>query len=83
MARYCQTEQLPEIQLQKAPLHGTVRFINGYGQPVDCPNPVGAVNVFYKPATGFVGEDQFIVHRKGDYWSHDIDHQLTIMVTAQ
>jgi len=52
-------------------------------QPVDCPNPVGAVNVFYKPAAGFVGEDQFIVHRKGDYWSHDIDHQLTIMVTAQ
>ena len=69
--------------LLKLPLHGTVRLANGEGKPVDWPNPVRAIFVFYKLRSSFVGKDQFIVQRKDDFWSNGLDRQLTIVVTVQ
>jgi hypothetical protein len=80
---YCQTEQLPEVQLLQLPSHGTVRLAEGQGKPVDCPNPVRAVVVFYQPTAGFSGRDQFIVQRKADYWSYGNDRQVLIVVSVQ
>lgn len=80
---YCQTDTLPEIRLLKLPSHGETRFSIGKTQPPQCPNLIEGIVVFYKPAAGFVGRDQFIVQRKGDYRSNGLDREFTFVVTVQ
>jgi hypothetical protein len=80
---YCSTESFPEMQILHPPLHGTIRLSTGNTLPPYCPNWIKGIVVFYKPALGFVGRDQFTVQRKGDWRSNGLDREFTFVVTVQ
>jgi hypothetical protein len=65
----CQSRGTPALEIISAPLHGTVRFVQGdVGIPEGsgCSNSIYGVVVLYQPAPGFVGTDQFTYNRVRD-----------------
>ena len=65
----CSTWYIPVLELVTPAKHGTVRFVTtdiGAPRGSGCINSVYGQAVLYRPAPGFVGEDQFTYNAPGD-----------------
>jgi hypothetical protein len=61
----CSEYYIPALQIVDPPKHGTVRFDTIFTIPKGsgCPNPIHGQGVFYRPADGYTGRDEFTYHR--------------------
>ena len=58
----CRLNRIPALELLTPPQHGAVRFATvdvGVPKGSGCANSVDGQGIFYRPAPGFVGQDQF------------------------
>jgi hypothetical protein len=63
----CTGAAIVPLTLMTSPKHGTVRFDVGDIRERNCPNSTRGAIVLYKPNPGFVGEDEFVYQRAGDF----------------
>ena len=80
---YCQTDSIPEINVAVPPANGTVRLVRGSVKQPECPNPIEGIQVFYRPNSGFSGQDRIVFQRKGDASTNGIDRPRVVNVTVQ
>jgi hypothetical protein len=70
----CRANHIPALELLRSPQHGTVRFATvevGIPKGSGCANAVAGQGVFYRPAPGFVGQDQFTYNVPTDAMTMD------------
>jgi len=79
----CGVVRLPELTMETPPSRGTVRFATTSAKAQMCANDTEATGVFYKPAPGFVGEDQFRYKTPKNVSSTWVGYLVTIRVTVR
>jgi hypothetical protein len=60
-----------------------VRLARGSVKQPECPNTIEGIQIFYRPNSGFSGQDRIVFHRKGDASTNGIDRQRVLSVTVQ
>ncbi len=86
----CTSDGIPQVQIVSRPQNGVVRVEEADVNTPDakikdspCPNPFRGVRIYYRPNPGFIGTDQFVYTRKGDWLTNGYDRFTTDTITVQ
>ena len=80
--------QPPNLDVQVPPQHGTLRMAPEADTPKrsGCQNPIYGTAIYYRPAPGWVGQDQFIIIYTVDPMATNVlgpHGQIAINLTAR
>ena len=86
----CTASSIPALEIVTPPKHGTVRFVTtdvGVPRGSGCTNSIYGQAVFYRPDSGFTGQDQFTYNRPAEAmafnWLGPPAGQITMIVTVR